>query len=234
MRHEIFTPGRNAFRSLTQEEELWVAEYLSCLDANKASRRLGFSKSKSIKSAQWVKPNGPKPHVFRAVQNGLRARTVRLGVTADAVIQELARLGFSNMMNYVQLDDDGNPRIDLEDLTPDTSAAIKKITIEEYKEGRGEDAREIKKITLELHDKKAPLIALGKHLGVFGEGPGGEMRSNRDPEELGADGQVGSTQQIVNFNIQMIPAGQHFQGTELVQQKVIEGELVAVKEDDDA
>lgn len=234
MRHEIFTPGRNAFRSLTQEEELWVAEYLSCLDARKASRRLGFSKSKSATAASWVKPNGPKPHVFRAVQNGLRARTVRLGVTADAVVQELARLGFSNMMNYIDVDPDGNPRIELQNLTADTSAAIKKITVEEYKEGRGENAREIKRITLELHDKKAPLIALGKYLGVFGEGPGGEMRSNKDAEELGADGQVGATQQIVNFNIQMIPSGQHFQGADLVPQKTIEGELVGEKEDDDA
>jgi len=234
MRHEIFTPGRNAFRSLTQEEELWVAEYLSCLDARKASRRLGFSKSKANSSTSWVKPNGPKPHVFRAVQSGLRARTVRLGVTADAVVQELARLGFSNMMNYIQVDANGDPRIELGDLTDDTSAAIKKITVEEYKEGRGDSAREIKKITLELHDKKAPLIALGKYLGVFGEGPGGELRSSNDAEELGADGQVGATQQIVNFNIQMIPSGQHFQGADLVPQKVIEGELVGEKEDDNA
>lgn len=233
MKHEIFTPGMRAYRPLNQKEELWVAEYLSCLNAVKAGLRIGLTREQAKQCSNWLSPEGPKPHVFRAVRNGIQARMNRLNITGDAVLGELARLGFSNMLNYIKLDSDKQPMIDLTDLTHDSAAAIKKITVEEFKEGRGENAREVRKVTLELHDKKAPLIALGKHLGLFGEGGDGDNRSSKDDDEVGADGQVGAQQTINNFNIQLIPAGQHFKGDNLVPVHTIEGELAPVDQEQD-
>lgn len=225
MKHELFTPGMKAYRPLTQKEELWVAEYLSCLNAVKAGLRIGLTREQAKNCSNWLSPTGSKPHVFRAVRNGITARMNRLNITGDAVLAELGRLGFSNMLNYIKLDADDQPMINLADLTHDTAAAIKKITVEEFKEGRGENSREVRKVTLELHDKKAPLIALGKHLGLFGEGSGGENRSSADDDAVGPDGQVGAQQVINNFNIQLIPAGQHFKGDTLAPAPTIEGEL---------
>lgn len=233
MRHEFFVAGTKAYKPLSQKEELWVAEYLSCLNAVKAGLRIGLTREQAKNCSTWLSPTGPKPHVFRAVRNGITARMNRLSITGDAVLAELGRLGFSNMLNYVKLDADDQPMIDLTDLTPDTAAAIKKITVEEYKEGRGENAREIRKVTLELHDKKAPLIALGKHLGLFGEGGGSDNRSSRDDDALAPDGQVGAQQTINNFNIQLIPAGQHFQGDNLVPVHTIDGTLAPDKQEID-
>lgn len=219
MRHEFFTPGTHAFKPLTPEEERWVQEYLATWNASKASRRVGLSKRVAAQASGWLRHNGPKPHIARAVQAAIRARCNRMNITADAVVAELGRLGFSNMINYISLDEDSQPKIDLANLTPDTAAAIKKITVEEYKEGRGEGAREVRKVTLELHDKKAPLIALGKHLGLFGEGSD-PMRNNSDPDEVGSDGQVESTQSIHQFAITVIPPGSFMQSG-----KLIEGDL---------
>jgi len=41
------------------------------------------------------------------------------------------------------------------------------VTIEHYVDGRGEDARKVKRIRFRLADKLAALLALGKHLDIF-------------------------------------------------------------------
>jgi hypothetical protein len=52
-------------------------------------------------------------------------------------------------------------------LTRDQAAAIQDITIDEYTDGRGQDAQPVKRIKFKLRDKRAALVDLGKHLGMF-------------------------------------------------------------------
>jgi phage terminase small subunit len=39
--------------------------------------------------------------------------------------------------------------------------------VEEFMDGAGPDAREVRKIKLKLHSKREALVDLGKHFGVF-------------------------------------------------------------------
>ncbi len=41
------------------------------------------------------------------------------------------------------------------------------VTVDECTEGRGEDARQVKRIKIKLFDKRAALVDLGRHLGLF-------------------------------------------------------------------
>jgi len=41
------------------------------------------------------------------------------------------------------------------------------VTVKDYVEGRGEDAREVKRVRFKLADKRAALVDLGRHLGMF-------------------------------------------------------------------
>ena len=41
------------------------------------------------------------------------------------------------------------------------------ITVEEYKEGGGEDARDVKRVRFKLADKRAALVDIGRHFGMF-------------------------------------------------------------------
>ncbi len=88
-------------------------------------------------------------------------------VKAEDVIRELAKLGFANMENYTRVNGLGDRVIDLSDLTSDEMAAVSEITVETYTDGHGEDAEQVKRTKFKLADKRAALVDLGKHLGLF-------------------------------------------------------------------
>jgi phage terminase small subunit len=102
-----------------------------------------------------------------------------VGVTVERVLSELALLGFANMQDYMKAGPDGDPYLDFSGLTREQAAALVEVTVEDFKDGRGEDARDVRRVKFKLADKKAALVDIGKHLGMFKErvelgGPDGE------------------------------------------------------------
>jgi phage terminase small subunit len=93
----------------------------------------------------------------------------RHDVTVDRILDELACIGFANMRDYLELTEDGVARVDLSTLTRDQAAAINEVNVEVYMEGKGEDAQPVKRIKFKLHDKRAALVDMGRHLGMFKE-----------------------------------------------------------------
>lgn len=93
----------------------------------------------------------------------------KAAVTKEQVIDELAKIGFANMLDYARVTDQGEPFVDMSAVTRDQAAAIAGFTVEDFKDGRGEDARDVRKVTFKLHDKRAALVDIGRHLGMFEE-----------------------------------------------------------------
>lgn len=92
-----------------------------------------------------------------------------LVLSLDAVIREVALIGFANIADFITVDSYGGAVVDLSRATRDQLAAVKEIKVEEFAVGRGDDARTAIRTTLKLSDKLPALIALGKHLGGFRE-----------------------------------------------------------------
>lgn len=125
-------------------------------------------------AAAGYKPNAS--HASRLARNGkVKARVAEL-VAAGAekaeldvakVLAELALIGFANMRDYVGITSDGDPFVNLSLMTREQAAAVQQITVEDFKDGRGEDARDVRKITFKLADKRAALVDIGTHLGMF-------------------------------------------------------------------
>ena len=75
------------------------------------------------------------------------------------VVDELRKIGFANMADYMKPTPEGAPSLDFSDLTRDQTAALSQVTVESGPAG--------KRVTFKLHDKLGALDKLGRHLGLF-------------------------------------------------------------------
>lgn len=154
--------------ALTAKRVRFVDEYLIDLNATQAAIRAGYSaKTAGQIGDELLK----KPEIVAALQSAMQARSNRTEITQDRVIAELAKIGFADIRKAVRWGDGivvrnefGTPEvvndvalIGSEQIDDDTAAAIAEIC---------QTAQGVK---IKLHDKRAALIDIGKHLGLFVE-----------------------------------------------------------------
>jgi len=159
---------------LTPKQARFVDEYLIDLNATQAAIRAGYS-------AHTANRIGPetllRPHVAAAVAALQAALAAKAGVTRERIVAELAKIGFSDIrkavswrpfVTEIEVDEDsGEQRLSVtnqvqvvasDDLDDETAAAISEIS-QSDKGG----------LKVKLYDKRAALVDLGKHLGMFVE-----------------------------------------------------------------
>jgi phage terminase small subunit len=152
-------------KKLNAHERRFVGEYLIDCDPKRAAVAAGYSKTvAATKAYQWVSNGKGKPHVFAAVQKALEKHAQKLEMTADRVLSELALMGFANMKDYIKTTKQGDAFVDLSQLTRAQAAAIQEITVDEYMDGHGPEARQVKKTKFKLADKRGSLELLARHL----------------------------------------------------------------------
>ena len=149
---------------LNPKQEQFCREYLLDFNATQAAIRAGYSpKTANEQGAQLL----AKLSVAQRIEELTAARAETLAVKVNDVVAELARMGFANILDYVTITERGHAYVDLSKMTREQAAAIGELTSEEYVEGKGEDARLVKRTKIKLVDKRGPLELLGKHLGMF-------------------------------------------------------------------
>jgi phage terminase small subunit len=82
------------------------------------------------------------------------------------VLELLTIIARANMQDYVGDDDITKP---IQLLSREQALVVQERTVEHYTEGRGEDAREVKRVKFKLPDKLRALELLGKHHALFTE-----------------------------------------------------------------
>jgi phage terminase small subunit len=152
--------------ALTPRQARFVEEYLVDLNATRAANRAGYS-------AKTCEQQGPRllgnVGVASAIAGAQARRSTRTEITQDRVLVELAKLGFANMADYMRGMTGSDPYLDFSALTRDQAAALQEVTVEDYVDGRGEDVRDVKRVRFKLADKRAALVDIGRHLGMFKE-----------------------------------------------------------------
>lgn len=149
---------------LTPKQERFCEEYLVDLNASAAARRAGYSQATAGATGN---ENLQKPEIASRIAEMRKERSERVQVDSDRVLRELCLLGFSNMADFLRNQEDGTAFLDFSMLTRDQAAAIQEFVVDEYMEGKGEDARPVKKTKFKLADKKGALVEIGRHLGMF-------------------------------------------------------------------
>jgi phage terminase small subunit len=169
-------------RALTPKRQRFVAEYLVDLNAAKAYRRAGYAGNDNVCAVEGYRLLS-NPIIAAAIAEGREIQAQRTGITADKVIAELARIGFSDIRkavkwhsqtNVAAIDSDADMQalveegalrfavanqvelINSDEIDDDTAAAISEISMS----ATGA-------IKVKLHDKRAALVDLGRHLGIF-------------------------------------------------------------------
>ena len=141
----------------------FVAEYLIDLNAKRAAIRAGYSP----KTAHAIGHALLRiVEVTAAIEKGQKALAAESYVTAERIVGELAKLGFANMADFMKSNDSGDPYLDFSGLTRDQAAALAEVTVEDFVDGRS-DKREVRRVKFKLCDKRAALVDLGRHLGMF-------------------------------------------------------------------
>ncbi len=143
---------------LNEKQKRFCEEYLVDLNATKAYIRAGYSEKGAAVSACKLLINTNVSEYIRILREKQQEST---GVTAQMVIQELIKVGFSNVQDFIG---EKNTILDLSKIGRDKAAAIKSV-----KKIVTEVGEEVVKTTVsyEAYDKIAALEKLGKHLGIF-------------------------------------------------------------------
>lgn len=151
-------------RGLTQKQAMFCCEYIVDLNGTQAAIRAGYS----VKTANRIATeNLSKPVIKAEIERLMSERKDRVEITADRVLAELAKIGFADMRDVASwgetvVDEDGKPihgvkLVSSDKLTDSAAAAISEIA--ETPAG----------LRIKLHDKRAALVDIGKHLGMFTE-----------------------------------------------------------------
>lgn len=149
--------------ALTPKQQRFVEEYLIDLNATQAAIRAGYSVD-TAHATGWE--NLRKPEIEAAIVAAKAERAQRVQVSADEVLRELMRIGYSDAWNYEQ---DGRGRLVLTEGAPDDATRAVASVKHKTRVIPQKDADPIEEHTIEfrLWDKNAALANLGRHLGLF-------------------------------------------------------------------
>lgn len=147
-------------KKLTPSEQRFVEEYLIDLNATQAAIRAGYAKSGAAVQGHRLLRNDK---IAAAIQQAKQERTERTNITADNVLRELARVGFSDIQSIARITDEGVAVRVSDDWTEDDSRCVQSIS-EKIDDGR-------RLIAVKLWDKLKALEMLAKHLGVYDDKP---------------------------------------------------------------
>ncbi len=141
---------------LMPQQRLFVHEYLIDLNAMQAAIRAGYSEKTAGSQACRLLKN---VKIKAAIDKALEKRAQKLEITGDRVLQEIAKIGFSNMRDFMRWGPGGVRLKDSDELTEEQAACVSEV-VETATESGGS-------IRFKLHDKLSALEKLGKHLKLF-------------------------------------------------------------------
>jgi phage terminase small subunit len=147
---------------LSLKQARFVAEYLVDLNATQAAIRAGYSRRTANEQGARLLA---KASISHAVQERQAKRLGKLDITADRVLAELARIGFSDIREWFDETGRLKPLGDLGDNAARALASVK-VLREKYTT-KEESTTEETVIEVKAWDKVAALDKLARHLGLL-------------------------------------------------------------------
>ncbi|MFG1265642.1 terminase small subunit [Xanthobacter aminoxidans] len=155
---------------MTPKQSRFVAEYLIDLNATQAAIRAGYSKRTARFTAA---ENLAKPYIAAEVKQAMAERAARTEITADRVLKELAKIGFSDIRNVVTWGEAIAVK-DIETGEVTIANGVALVAADQLDESVAATIAEVSQtkdgtLKVKLHDKRAALVDIGRHLGMFND-----------------------------------------------------------------
>ena len=137
---------------MTPRQRRFVTEYLIDFNGKQAAIRAGYRPK--IAAQQAWKLLNRRPNIAQAIKDAMKAQEARTLISADKALEEIARIAFSDVRRLFETKDGEVKVKDLASLSDADAAAIARIVVTKDR------------IDIRLHDKRAALLDLGRHLGL--------------------------------------------------------------------
>ena len=178
-------------RELTGKQKRFVAEYRKDFNATQAAIRAGYSARNAESIGYQLLQKTPVSEAIRkATERGL----AKLEITGDRVLQELAKLSFSDVR---ALFDDQGRLLPVHMLPDNIAASISSVEVVTSRIP-GTDPVEVEHTSkIKLWDKKGSLELLGKNLKLWKEVGSNENPLHVNPIQQLLDEVDGTTKDLV-------------------------------------
>lgn len=146
---------------LTIKQETFCIEYCKLRNATKSALKAGYSAATAYSIGQ---ENLKKPEIIERIAE-IRAEYLEQSkIEGQDIVNALIEHAFWNIQDFI---DDGNVIKDLKTIDRETAAPIAGIKIKEtFTTVGGITTKEVT-TELKLSDKRAALVDLGRHVGIF-------------------------------------------------------------------
>lgn len=146
---------------LNETEEAFVERYCTHFTAARAAREIGIQAAKAGRMGVRLRN---RPHVAARIKAIQDARSTEAEVLADRAIAEMADIATSSLTNFIRIDADGIPQLDLSRSTARDLATLDVLRIRIKAVGHGLDRGVSVGFHVKLRDK---MRALGWLLRLF-------------------------------------------------------------------
>lgn len=163
---------------LTGKQKIFADEYLIDLNATRAYRAAYPNCKKDSSADAAARKLLGNTRIQTYISEQMKERQKRTEITQDRVIQELAKIAFAKITDYVEVQSDGVKNIvvvkSTEELSKNQVSAIAGIKQGKYG------------IEVKLNDKERALEMLGRHLGMWNDkiNISGEINTNNPYKDL--------------------------------------------------
>lgn len=137
--------------------ELFCRQYVRHGNATLAATEVGYS-AKTAK--QYGHELLQKPDLQARISEIRQETEENLGFDRDMCNAHLAAMAFSNVDDFMSFTSDGDVWLDIGKSSRIQRASISKVRVDDYLDGRGEDARDVKRVEIQMHGKLPALVKL--------------------------------------------------------------------------
>ena len=149
---------------MTPKQRRFALEYLKDLNATQAAIRAGYSEHTAGSQGERLLRNAD---IKEFVSGRAEEHESQLEITAERILCELARIGFSDLSQIFA--EDGT-LLPIHEMPEDARRVLAGIEVEELFEGRGESRERVGTLRkVKAWDKVRALELLGKHRRLFAD-----------------------------------------------------------------